>query len=176
MNQESNCINLTKIGLGILSFLINLGFVIAGSIILDETNNLSNNSEFANVWICNLVLTILSGIAALILLNRCCQSDELKNNNSELIATLGSLGVSIWALILYFEETDLNSLKDESNELFMLFTVRIYFTLVGFGMIGIVLLISIILCCYEFNQDTNNKPDDNNKQKYTITSENSIQI
>ena len=32
-----------------------------------------------------------------------------------------------------FEETDLNSLKDESNELFLLFTVRIYFTLVGFG-------------------------------------------
>ena len=171
MNKESNCIIITKIGLGILSFLINLGFVIAGSIILAQTNNLSSNSEFSNVWICNLVLTIFSGIAALILLNRCCQSDELKNNNSELIATLGSLGVSIWALILYFEETNLNSLKDESNELFMLFTVRIYFTLVGFGMIGIVLIISIILCCYELNQDNTN-----NKQEYTITSENSIQI
>jgi hypothetical protein len=153
MNQESNCLIFTKLGLGILSFLINLGFVIAGSIILDNTSDLSSNSEFSNVWICNLVLTILSGVGIFVLLNKFCQSDD-NNNSSDLLATLGSLGVSIWALILYFDKTDLNLLKNESNELFILFEVRVYFTLVSFGLLGLVLLLSIIWCCYSLNQNT----------------------
>ena len=62
MNTDTECLIITKFIMGIIVFLINLAFTIGGSIVLDNSSELSNDSEFSNVWICNLVLTILSGI------------------------------------------------------------------------------------------------------------------
>ena len=116
MNTKSECLIITEFALKIITFFINLAFTIGGSIVLDNSSELSNDSEFSNVWICNLVLTILSGIGAFISITRCCyfdlssrnNDDKEKNNNLEVITQLGGLGISIWALILYFQKTDLS--------------------------------------------------------------------
>ena len=150
----SDDLNLTiiKYIFSLLSFLINLGFLIAGSIILNDTSDLSSDSEFSNIWICNLILTILSGFGAIIALKLFCKTDN-QDNSLDILIQLGSVGVSIWAIILYYEKTDLNSLQNESNELYLLLVIRVYCTLIGFGLGFFGLLIGIFLCCFHLWKD-----------------------
>jgi hypothetical protein len=155
MNTKSECLIITEFALKIITFFINLAFTIGGSIVLDNSSELSNDSEFSNVWICNLVLTILSGIGAFISITRCCyfdlssrnNDDKEKNNNLEVITQLGGLGISIWALILYFQKTDLEALNDASHQLFVLLEIRMYFTLIAFGIFALILIIMFGFCC-----------------------------
>lgn len=155
MNTDTECLIISKFIMGIIGFLINLAFTIGGSIVLDNSSELSNDSEFSNVWICNLVLTILSGIGAFISITRCCyfdsssrnSDDKDKNNSLEVITQLGSIGISIWALILYFQKTDLEALNDASHQLFVLLEIRMYFTLIVFGILALVLIVMFGFCC-----------------------------
>lgn len=174
MSDDSN-LTIIKYIFSLLSFLINLGFLIAGSIILNDTSDLSSDSEFSNIWICNLILTILSGFGAIIALKLFCKTDN-QDNSLDILIQLGSVGVSIWAIILYYEKTDLNSLQNESNELYLLFVIRVYCTLIGFGLGFFGLLIGIFLCCFYLWKDEEDQETKENNDLTSIRSFNTVSV
>ena len=140
--------------LNFLLFLINLTFTISGSIILDQNKELSNENEFQNVWISNLILTIISGIGAFISLTTCCGltqsgNDENEKSNKNHIFEVIGLGVSIWALVIFFDaDTNLGKLESDYYSLFMLFQIRVYYCLTLFGILGLILVLCLIYCCF----------------------------
>lgn len=115
-----------------LAFLINLCFLITGSIVAVNTYELNySESEFYSTWVCNLILTILSGLTAL---NHFCTCD---NNKYKIFAilTLCTFGFSVWLLILWFNYLDLNLLEEQYVSLYILTKIRMYFTLIVTGII-----------------------------------------
>ncbi len=137
--------------MGFLFYLINLTFLISGSVILTNTDTLSSSDEdFHIVWVCNLVLTIISGLAAFIQCTTCCGTSKNKdddNGNNNLFEAI-CLGVSIWALVLWFEKINLTALEEQYFSLFMLMKIRVYYTLVLFGLVGAILVGYILYCCF----------------------------
>lgn len=155
MNQDT--VIIIQIIIKILVFLINTSFLVAGSIICKNTNELGSASEeFHLAWVCNLVLTCLSGVAAFIDFVTCCglsKKEEDKNSSLTELFNLGGLGVSIWALVLWFEELNLNNFEKTYYSLFMLMQIRVYFTLVTFGILAVILLGACCVCCISIASD-----------------------
>ncbi|VVU94580.1 hypothetical protein CPAV1605_305 [seawater metagenome] len=154
-----------KISLGFSAFCINLSFLIAGGIICKETDALnSSDEEFHLAWVCNLVLTCISGVGALSGLCGCCgifdneDNRNKSNDTANLINTIG-LGVTIWAFVMWFQELNLQDFENEYYSLFMLMQIRVYFSLAIFGII--VLIIMGVCCggCYHLCKNDNEETE-----------------
>ena len=156
MNKDNLLIVIIKI----LFFLINASFLIAGAIICKNTNELGSSDEkFHLAWVCTLVLTCISGVATFLDFVTCCgitKKEEDKNNSLTDLMNIGGLGVAIWALVLWFEELNLNEFENSYYSLFMLMQIRVYFTLVIFGILALVLVCGCgCLCVAVINEDKN---------------------
>ena len=147
-NKSIQCILLFNT----IIFCCNLAFTIGGSIILDQYNSQSDpDQKFFNVWLSNLILTIISGIQSFYLLFTCCgltQVDsEDKTNNNQLIEII-NLGISIWVLIIFYEkDTDISGLKEDYYNLYFLLAARVYYTITLLSILGIILAFFFIALC-----------------------------
>jgi hypothetical protein len=161
--------------IGFLFYLINLAFLISGSVILTNTDTLSSSDEdFHIVWVCNLVLTIISGLSAFIQCTTCCGSnkkDDDSNGNNNIFEAI-SLAISIWALVLWFEKINLSNLEQQYFSLFMLMKIRVYYTLVLFGLASAIIVGFILFCCFSCCSTNETKPNKKNKVNLTGLDEN----
>lgn len=164
MNDE--CKKVILISVGFLSFCLNLGLAIAGGVILKDTNNLySDGGAMQSAWICTLVLTILSGMAALASATTCCglveTKKEDKNAECEHFLNTASLGVTIWAFIIWFEDLNLDQFKTEYHSLYILMQIRVYLALIILSIIAFVLVVGCGYMCYTLIKRDNPKYDNN---------------
>ena len=141
--------------LNLIFFLCNLAFTIGGSIVLNMNNEASNSSdEFFTVWLSNLILTIVSGIGCLAMCFNCCgflnlkeKEEDRKSNNNSLFELI-NLGVSIWAMIIYFDnKVDLDLLESQHYSLFMLLKIRVFYSIAAFSLVGLILVGVCITGC-----------------------------
>ncbi|VVU94524.1 hypothetical protein CPAV1605_249 [seawater metagenome] len=142
INEELNCI---IISVNLLFFLINLGFSIGGIIILNETNELLNKTgPQYHIWLCNLVLTILSVLSCFIaLMTRCGVGIRNKINlERDRGADFVSLGISIWIFILWFDQLNITTFQENYHNLFFLTKIRVFYFLI------IISLGIFIMMCY----------------------------
>lgn len=139
--------------INIIIFCCNLAFTIGGSIALDQNNSQSDSSEtFFDVWLSNIILTIISGIQSLYLLVTCCGLTQIDNDNkssNNQIFEIINLGVSIWVLVIYYGgNTDISLLESSHYSLYMLLTFRVYYTISILSLVGLVIVMMILgLCC-----------------------------
>ena len=147
-NKSIQCILL----INIIIFCCNLAFTIGGSIILDQHNSQSNSDQkFFNVWLSNLILTIISGIQSFYLLFTCCGMTQVdsedKTNNNQLIE-LVNLGVSIWVLVIFYDsDTDLSGLRENYYNLYFLMSARVYYTIALLSILGLIFAFFFIALC-----------------------------
>jgi len=149
MEEKMMCIFVT---LSILLFCSNLAFTIGGSIVLDKTNVASDSdNEFFNVWLSNIILTIISGIVSLVSLFTCCgltSIDSDNKSNKDKTIELVNLGVSIWTMIIYFGgQTDLSGLESEYYPLFMLLKIRVFYSVTMLSLIGLIIALYCLFAC-----------------------------
>ena len=148
----TNRLTLSILLINIIIFSCNLAFTIGGSIILDQYNSQSNSDQkFFNVWLSNLILTIISGIQSFYLLFTCCGLTQIdsdnKSNNNQLIEII-NLGISIWVLIIFYgEDTELNNLKTDYINLYYLLETRVYYTITLLSILGIIFAFSFLALC-----------------------------
>ena len=134
-------------------FCCNLAFTIGGSIILNQSNKLSDTeNQFFDIWLVNLVLTCISGFNSMLAVLTCFGLTEMtenkKTNTNQILELLASL-TSIWLIVLFFSDfTDLDSLISESHNLYLLTAIRVIYSLVLFSIGGLILVIScLFLIC-----------------------------
>ena len=75
------------------------------------------------------------------------ESDNDQNETN--LVNAGALEVTIWAFILWFEDLNLALFKESYYSLFILMQIRVYFTLVIYGIGCAVLVFSIIFICVQ---------------------------
>jgi hypothetical protein len=147
-----------------LFFCCNMAFTIGGSIILDQNKNVGNSDNtFFNVWLSNLILTVLSGISSIVILSTCCgltQIDNEKKSDKNQLCDFIGLGISIWTLIIYFgDNIDMSLLESDHYSLYMLLKFRVFYSIGLFSIIGLLLFgmllycICGIICMCCFNQE-----------------------
>lgn len=133
-----------------LLFCCNMAFTIGGSIILDHNKNMGNSdSTFFNVWLSNLILTVISGISSFVILCTCCGLTQIDNEKSQKnqIFEIIALAVSIWTVIIYFgDNTDMSLLESDHYSLYMLLKIRVFYSIALFSIVGIILTILLLYC------------------------------
>ena len=138
--------------INIIVFCCNLAFTIGGSIILDQYNSQSNSDQkFFNVWLSNLILTIISGIQSFYLLFTCCGMTQIdsedKTNNNQLIELI-NLGISIWVIVIFYDsDTDLSGLMENYYNLYFLLAARVYYTITLLSILGLILSFFFLALC-----------------------------
>ena len=130
-------------------FCCNFAFTIGGSIILDQSNEASDvENKFFDIWIANLVLTSISGLNSLVAMFTCFGLTDInenkKTNPNQLLELFGSL-VTIWLIVLYFDDsTNMDVLSSNFYSLYLLTSIRVIYSLVLLGLLGLVLFLA---CC-----------------------------
>lgn len=139
--------------INIILFCCNLAFTIGGSIILDQTSEVSDSSnQFFQYWLSNIILTVVSGIISVSLLLTCCGLTQLDKDNqtsSNQLIELCALGVAIWMFVIYFGHADtVNDLKSQHYSLYILTSIRVYYSLTLLSIVGLILGIALMGCLF----------------------------
>ena len=139
--------------INIILFFCNLAFTIGGSIILDQNSEVSDSSnQFFQYWLSNIILTVVSGLISLSLLLTCCGLTQLDKDNqtsSNQIIELCALGVAIWMFVIYFGHSDtVNDLKSQHYSLYILTSIRVYYSLTLLSIVGLILGFAFLGCLF----------------------------
>jgi len=127
---------------------------------LIATNNNPKNNDFYGDMIqgyaftvTKCVINILIGSINLIFGLLLCVSDtdskssNLNNNPVNNILQLGSLGVNIWGLVMYFDNYEL-------GPFYKVIFAEIIIFFVSIGIIVLTIMIGCCYCCYQINRET----------------------